>query len=531
VDEQYKCPWCDVVKPLRGLACHTGKTHKQPVEELHRQVLHGGITPLCKCGCGQQVKWLQRCFGEYLRGHNGFSQAARDSAADVRRERAERGELVSWNKGLTKDTDERVARAAERVAAATDGADISRRMAARSDEEKAQHHRNLATALKLTFDKGRKQWNDGLTKDTHASLASVAEKNREHARQRFSWANKPDLVKRAAVERSDELRLLDATGYEHKRSSLLFECMECGAKLRRSLHTLRYSPGCPRCAGTDTKPQMEIYSFIQELCSDAISSDATLIAPLHLDVYVPLKRFAVEYNGLYWHCEKIRSRGYHQNKTTRCSSKEIDLFHVYADDWRDRGPIVRSMIRHRLGVSSRRVYARSCEIVQVEAARRKDFFERCHLDGDVSAKVSFGLELDGQLIAVLSLRRPFHKKWEDCVEVARFATELDVSVVGGLSRLTRAAVTWAKNEGYKKLLSYVDGRVGEGNGYIAAGFAKVGTTPPAFWWTDYVKRYNRFNYRADKERGMSEQEVADEAGVVRIYGCCNSIMLMELSSP
>lgn len=530
MDEQYKCPWCDVVKPLRGLACHVGKTHKQSVEELHRQVLHGGITPLCKCGCGQQVRWLQRYFGKYLRGHNSFSQAARDSAADARREKAERGELVPWNKGLTKETDERIARVAERIAATVDGVEISRRLAERSNEAKLTHRQNLSTALQTTYNEGRRAWNEGLTKETNASLASVASKNREHARRRFSWVGKPERVEDAAATRSGELRLLDADGYENKRSSLLFECKQCGSRIRRSLHTLRYSPGCPACAGHDTKPQLELYSLVKGICADAVSSDSSTISPLHLDVYVPSKKFAVEYNGLYWHSEKHRTRSYHQKKSEACSARHISLLHIYADDWRDRRAIVESMIRHRLGVTSRRVYARSCSVVQISAERRRAFFERCHLDGDVASKIAFGLELDGYLVATLSIRRPFHTKWKNCAEIARFATELDTVVVGGLSRLVKAVVSWARQNGYRRILSYVDGRVGEGYGYISAGFTKVGSTPPTFWWTDYHERFNRFNYRASKERGLTEQQIADEAGVVRIYGCQNAIMLMDLSS-
>lgn len=530
MEKQYKCPWCDIVKSLRGLACHTGKTHKQSAEELHRQVLHGGVTPLCKCGCGQSVKWLQRHFGEYLRGHNGFSQLARTEAAEVRREKAINGKLTSWNKGLTKDTDQRVARAAESIAAAVDGSSISKRLAERSDEAKHIHRQNLSKAIQTTYDNGRQVWNEGLTKKTNASLAIVANKNREHAKQRYSWVDKPLRIEDAASARSDELKLLDASEYKNKYSTLLFECKQCGGKIRRSLHVLQYSPRCPICVGHDSKPQLDLYSFVKEICPDAISSDSSTISPLHLDVHVPSKKFAMEYNGLYWHSEPAgKGPTYHQNKTNKCIAQGISLLHVYADDWRDHRPIIESMIRHRLGLTSKRVYARSCSIVQVSTERRRAFFERCHLDGDVASKITFGLEVDGCLVAALSIRRPFHAKWKNCAEIARFATELNTVVIGGLSRLVKIVVTWARQNGYHQLLSYVDGRVGEGTGYISAGFKKAGSTSPAFWWTDYYNRFNRFKYRARKEQGLTEQQVAAEAGVVRIYGCQNAIMTMDIS--
>lgn len=526
MEQQYKCPWCDVTKHLRGLACHVGRSHKLSSEHLHRELFHDGKTPLCKCGCGQQVKWLQRAFGEYLRGHNGFSQLARDEAAEARRKMASRGELTSWNKGLTKESDERVANYAKKISESVDGEEISKRLAARPEDDKRKHYARLATAIQRSYADGRRPWNDGLTKETSPSLAAVAEKNRVNMRERATWRGKPEKVKNAAVDRSSKLKLVDGSSYENKQTSLLFECVTCGAKVKRSLHTLRYSPECPACIGKDSKPQLEIYSFVKSLRSDAISSDSTVIKPKHLDVYVPSKRFAIEYNGLYWHSTAVnKDPSYHQRKSDACREAGIDLFHVYADDWQNKRSIVESMIKHRLGKSSTRIYARQCDVVEVSSDKRKEFLEGCHLDGDVPSSVAFGLEKDGQLVAVLSLRKPFHKKWSSHAEVARFATKNDTAVVGGLSRLTKTAANWASSNGYVGLLSYADGRIGEGSGYVSAGFTKVGSTTPSFWWTDFASRYNRFKYRANKKLGITEQQAAEAAGVVRIYGCCNSIMV------
>jgi len=523
-DALYKCPRCEVVKTLRGLSCHVTKTHRMSSRDLHVAVLHNGTPPLCACGCGKETNWLQRRFGTYAsRGCNGFSNDARAKALEVRAEKSSRGEQSSWNAGLTKETDKRVAAIALKISEAMNGADISRLLAARSDEEKETQRVRMSKAKA-----GSVPWNVGLTKETSASLTSVSRKNSQHARRRFNWKDKPTLIENAALVRSDQLTLIDHGAYENKHSSLLFECAKCNARLRRSLHVLRYSPSCPVCTGGDSKPQLEIFEYVRSISNDAMSSDKTCISPLELDVYVPSKDFAVEYNGLYWHCEKNKDRSYHQGKTNKALQNDIQLLHIYADDWEHKRPIVESMIRYRLNATSVKISARKCELVELIATERRQFLNECHLDGDVSAKTAFGLRFNGELVAVLSLRTPFHKTWRDHIEVARFATKLNTSVAGGLSRLVKAASDWAKQRKYKGMLSYVDGRVGVGNGYIRAGFGVHGKTPPTFWWTDYKQRFNRFNYRADKERNMSEREVADEAGVVRIYGCENFVMVLNL---
>jgi hypothetical protein len=82
----------------------------------------------------------------------------------------------------------------------------------------------------------------------------------------------------------------------------------------------------------------------------------------------------------------------------------------------------------------------------------------------------------------------------------------------------------AADLGVKNMITYVDSRVGSGSGYSAAGWRLVEEgREPRFWWTDYHKRYNRFKFRADKESGLTQEQVSKQAGVVQIYGMPNSI--------
>lgn len=108
------------------------------------------------------------------------------------------------------------------------------------------------------------------------------------------------------------------------------------------------------------------------------------------------------------------------------------------------------------------------------------------------------------------------------LEVARIAFKPGIHVQGGVSRFINEARHWAKELGATKLLSYSDNRLGDGSGYAAAGLRHDGTTVPRFWWTDLHNRFDRFKFRADNVRGLTERQVAEEAGVFRIYGCSNS---------
>ena len=274
--------------------------------------------------------------------------------------------------------------------------------------------------------------------------------------------------------------------------------------------------------GSALNAQSEIYDFVRSLAPDAVLSDRTVIAPKELDVYVPSRKFAVEYDGLYWHSGPRAVPKRTVDKQRACDAAGIDVLRVFEDEWRDKRAIVERMIKHRLGQEPKLVGARQCKVEQLTPAARRQFFDDHHIDGDTRATVAWGLVHEGKILAAMSLRRPFHRGNADHYEVSRFATAGNVP--GSLSRLSRRALAWAKASGALGLMTYVDRRIGSGKGYLAAGFEVLRETAPRFWWTDSVHRYDRFRYKADPSRGLTQQQVADEAGVEMIFGCGNLVL-------
>jgi hypothetical protein len=129
----------------------------------------------------------------------------------------------------------------------------------------------------------------------------------------------------------------------------------------------------------------------------------------------------------------------------------------------------------------------------------------------------------------MSIRKPFHKSNSGYFEIARYACKIDSIVVGGVGKLINQAKIYAIEHHVSKLLTYVDERMGgEGQAYQLVGFHLRNVSPPRFWWTNGNIRYNRFHFRANSKKNLSEKDVADEAGVVKIWACRN--LVFELSS-
>jgi very-short-patch-repair endonuclease len=271
--------------------------------------------------------------------------------------------------------------------------------------------------------------------------------------------------------------------------------------------------------------ESEVAEWLRSQGADVRTSVRDVIGPKELDIFLPEHNLAVEFNGLYFHSEIFKAKRYHDDKSMEAAAAGWRIIHVWEDEWRDKREIVQSMIKHRCGLNDTLVCARKCRVVPLQVPERRQFFEANHIDGDVRASHTWGLidPARNKVVAAISTRKPMHKKWNGCLEIARFSTAVNEAVPGALGKLMKAVLQKAREQGNRSIVTYADSRFGStaGAGYEAVGFELRRHTPPRFWWTDGSNRIDRFKIRADKENGLSEKEVADSHGVVKVWGCRN----------
>lgn len=514
---------------------HLSQSHDLDPEACYVEHALGGVYSTCGCGCGERTPWIgwKLGHGKYLRGHNarvytafsdpGVTRKCVDSRVAGYRE----GRHRPWNTGLKSETDERLSRLHEKASmtlkkryAAGELVSWQTGLTAETDESL----RRMSATKSAQYASGvSRPWNEGLTKETSPSLAQAAYKISEAYEGREAGKRLTSVEVQSRIETA-EFNLLDGDYRTRKGTRLRVQCRKCHSIQERTLYSIEETRKCFVCCPKETAGHLEILEFVRRLAPDAISNARDIILPLELDIAIPSARLAIEYNGLYWHSESHRGKTYHSDKTRMASEAGYRLIHVFEDEWRDRRPIIESMLQYRMMHTTQVIGARECEIAKVEHQHRKEFFDRCHIDGDVRSMSAWGLFHKGVLVACLSTRRPFHKKWYDWLEVARFAVLPSYSIPGALSRLASHTLSYAQNEKKAGLMSYVDTRYGDGAGYISAGFKQHSRSGPAFWWTDFNSRFNRFTYRADPARGLTEEQVASEAGVCKIWGCDQLVM-------
>lgn len=284
--------------------------------------------------------------------------------------------------------------------------------------------------------------------------------------------------------------------------------------------------GCPKCSNIVSKSETEVRNFIEEYVDVVYSSRKILDSKKELDIYIPSKKIAIEYNGIYYHSDKFRDSNYHLDKTNDCNDKGIKLIHIFEDEWKYKQLIVKSRLLNIIGVTENKIYGRKTTVKEVSSKEAAIFLENNHIQGKSISKIRLGLYYNNELVSLMtfgSLRKNLGSlKKEGSYELMRFCNKINTVVVGGASKLLQH---FEKNYKPESLISYADRRWSDGNLYEKLNFNCVGTTPVNYFYVEKDKRLNRFSFRKDIlikqgfDKDSTEKEIMKKRGYLRIYDC------------
>lgn len=217
----------------------------------------------------------------------------------------------------------------------------------------------------------------------------------------------------------------------------------------------------------------EICAFLKdELKLETIlRHDRKVLNGQEVDIYLPDKNVAIEFNGNYWHSyEMINNKLYHFNKSYVCEQKEIRLIHIYEYQWQDKisREIIKSIIRNAVGKNENIIYARKCRIRELSRKDVEEFSKLNSLHGHRNASVYLGLFYNDELVELMSFGKAFFSRDNSIdYECIRSITKINTTVVGGMNKLFKYFVT---NYNPNKILYYVDYNTHNGNSMGNLGF-------------------------------------------------------------
>lgn len=326
---------------------------------------------------------------------------------------------------------------------------------------------------------------------------------------------------------SDKNISLDMTKEEYLTAETIrYKCLKCGS-IFESISGNPQKVCCEKCSKLISNPEKEMRDFISSVYDGEILTNVRgIIGSYELDVYIPEKQVAFEFNGDYWHSSVIKDVKYHQKKTLACRNKGIRLIHIFEYEWKAKRSICESIIRSSLNSYDLTVYARKCVVLELYPEDYKDFLNENHLQGAVNSSIRYGLYYRFELVAVIGFGKSRFKK--DEFELHRFCLKKNVKVIGGFSKL----ISHSK---VRKFISYIDLSHFSGEGYTKLGFKTLELTEPNYKWVKDDIVLNRFATQKHKlsfllekyDSGKTERENMSENGFYQIFDSGNLKVLYE----
>ena len=306
------------------------------------------------------------------------------------------------------------------------------------------------------------------------------------------------------------------------------ECTKCGSFLiNSSLLYTRYRDKheiCTNCHSINDSvsvSESDVVKYIQTFGLILELNNRTILNGKELDIYIPSKNIAIEYNGLYWHSELYKSNDYHLNKTEECETKGIQLIHIFEDEWLHKQDIVKSRLKNILGLTENKIYARKTEINLVSSKDSKIFLDNNHIQGNVNSSIKLGLYYNNELVSLMT----FNDEKNSNYNLTRFCNKLDTTVIGGADKLFKYFI---KIYNPKEIISFSDKRWSTGNLYKKLNFKMIQIVPPSYWYIIGDNKFHKFNFRKNRKAfkqlnhnktNNTEHEIMLENKIYRIYDC------------
>lgn len=311
------------------------------------------------------------------------------------------------------------------------------------------------------------------------------------------------------------VRITDDNGHLHF-AKIRCTCLSCGNEY---ITNIRRAQRCDKCYPEDwlngtSKLEKEILCYIRSIYSGPIEENTrNVISPRELDIYLSELKLAVEIDGDYWHgCsdysifqEVLKKSG---EKQKRCHEMGIRLVTIKECDYIDRPDVFKRFLDDCI-MPRKRIFARKCEIKEIDTDTARDFCNYYHVNGYRGGYVKYGLyDKEEGLICVAVFGK--NKDYEN--ECIRLCYKTGISIIGGWEKIQ-------KHFG-KKFLHYVNLQYFDGENKTGVGFR--------FKKDDLVLSRNTLQrntqlkkYCKNFQESLSDAENLFNNGFIAIFDCGN----------
>lgn len=299
-------------------------------------------------------------------------------------------------------------------------------------------------------------------------------------------------------------------------------------ELHEKLHKITCEANENMTHSFSSKAEKEIMDYITTLGFEC-RSDRHILHGRELDIYIPSKKFAIEYNGNVWHTERYKKNwDFHYKKMMDCKSKGISLIQICDDEYDNRSQAVLDAIRDLLGCNNADIKNVEPFIIQETSKYEGNaFLDHYHIEGPVNASVYVHALSSNKVISVMAFRRENNNgKWR--LSRVAFADGIIYQEVGA------AMFQWFI-EHYQpiEVIAYADRRWTPNEAtciYAKIGMDFVAATRPTFWYYNpRIHKNKRIHRRSLRRKDLVQKykdsesmplhEMIEHLGYTKIWDC------------
>ena len=233
--------------------------------------------------------------------------------------------------------------------------------------------------------------------------------------------------------------------------------------------------------GYQSSGEAEVRDFIKSLGFSGNQSNK-IVPGTQIDIYIPEKNFAIEYNGAYWHSDEIKhDKTYHWRRTKLCEKFGITLYHIYEWEWKNERMrnIIKSNLKNFLQDKSKDDFIPELSLLKVDLISKKacsEFCEQNSLYDFKNSDIYLGLCYTDELLHVFALKCIDADTWEITINCKKLSSNFD-----GTPLIWEYFIN---NYNPKNVKVLVDSNKPTNFNYASLGMIQSPTEKLNFWYVD-----------------------------------------------
>ena len=230
---------------------------------------------------------------------------------------------------------------------------------------------------------------------------------------------------------TQKLKLIQEYGQGWLYLSKTFDELKyCGCKFIKNSDVEKLKEYCDNVTSISSVKEKEILAYLKSIYTGKIITNLRrVINPLELDIYIPEKKLAIEFNGNFYHSTNSgKSFDYHLNKTLRCQEKGIRLIHIFEYEWDHKKDICKSFLASLLEVYKHDINSDFCKIQDISISTANKFLKNNSILFDLKQfNYSCGLFYNDELVHVWCFEK-YQKNYNLIYSCSKLYTKIDNTI-------------------------------------------------------------------------------------------------------